>query len=60
MPFPTNVFVPLLDAQFADLPDQYPYQVVSASESPEGALYVQVFTGAGYLWLKPGQFEVAA
>jgi hypothetical protein len=53
----SHVFVPSLDAQYADLglaPQSY--AVTATSETPGGAVCVQVFTGAGYLWLTPTEY----
>jgi len=56
--FPAAVLVPSLDAQYADLGlDPFPFQVVGQSFTPEGARFVQVFTGSGYQWLAPSQYE---
>jgi hypothetical protein len=58
---PSHVFVPSLDAQYADLGlPPLAYQVTAWSQDPGGALHVQVFTGAGYLWLKPADYRPAA
>lgn len=57
MSLPLHAFVPALDAQYDDLGlSPYPYQVVGSSETPEGAVYLQVFTGSGYLWVSPGEY----
>jgi len=53
-PMPTHVFVPQFD--YPGL-EGWKYQVVSTSQTPEGALYVQVFND-GYYWLKPGEYTV--
>lgn len=64
--FPTHAYVPHLDAQFegaqfaADGLDPVAYHVVGMSQTPEGATYVQVWTGSGYLWVKPGEWSEAA
>ena len=56
--FPAAVLVPSLDAQYADLGlDPFPFQVVGQSFTAEGARFVQVFTGSGYLWLAPSQYS---
>ena len=60
MTFPTHVHVPSLDEQYADLGlPPLAYQVCGKSESAEGAVHLQVFTGSGYLWLSPSQYRPA-
>lgn len=57
--FPTHVLVPHLDAEYADLGlGPVAYEVVGQSLSAGGGKFVQVFTGAGYLWLAPSQYNL--
>lgn len=50
--FPAHVFVPSLN------PAPAKYDVVSMSQSAGGALFLQVFTGYGYQWLAPSEYQL--